>query len=151
MMLFAVEDLLDEERCYQRLLEALHPEGMHCPKGHALPADQAPHDRHRAPLVDFRCRQCHKVFNVFTGTALTGVRHRPGRLLLILRGFCQGVPTLHLARELGASRRHLLDRRHRVQDLVLERFSPLAAGRCRRRGRRDVPERGREGDPAPRP
>ena len=97
------------------LLDALHPEGLCCPNGHPLPSDQAPHDRHRAPVMDYRCRQCGKVFNVYTGTALPGVRHPPRRLVMILRGFCQGVPTLHLAKDLHASRRHLLDRRHHVQ------------------------------------
>ena len=144
-MLFPIEDLLDEERCYRMLREALHPDGLRCPNGHALPADQAPHDRHRAPVMDYRCRECGKVFNLYTGTALQGVRHPPSRLMMILRGFCQGVPTLHLANEFHASRRHLLDRRHHVQGLALERISPLAAGGRGRRGGRDVPERGREG------
>ncbi|TAK33314.1 MAG: hypothetical protein EPO40_00570 [Myxococcaceae bacterium] len=124
MMLFPIEDLLDEERCYRMLLDALHPDGLRCPNGHALPADQAPHDRHRAPVMDYRCRECGKVFNLYTGTALQGVRHRPSRLVMILRGFCQGVPTLHLANELRVSRRHLLDRRDHVQGLALEHFSP---------------------------
>jgi hypothetical protein len=67
-MLFSIDDLLDEAACYRLLLTALHPEGLHCPKRHALPPDQAPHDRHREPVVDYRCRTCGKVFNVFTGT-----------------------------------------------------------------------------------
>ena len=125
-MLYPIDDLLDETACYELLLSVLHPTGLRCPKGHELPADQAPHDRHRAPVFDFRCRTCGKVFNVFTGTALHGVRHRPGRLVLILRGFCQGATTLHLAEELDISRRHLLTFRHRVQGLSLERFSPSA-------------------------
>lgn len=74
--------------------------------------------------MDYRCRVCGRVFNVYTGTALQGFRHRPGRLVMILRGFCQGVPTLHLAHDLGASRHHLLERRHHVQGLALERFPP---------------------------
>ncbi len=140
-MLFPIDDLLDETACYELLLSVLHPKGLHCPEGHDLPADQAPHDRHRAPVVDYRCRACGKVFNLFTGTALHGARFSPARLVMILRGFAQGVPTLHLAQELDISRRHLLTVRHRVQALALERFSPLRAARSRRRSRRDVPER----------
>ena len=115
---------MDETASYRLLLSALHPKGLHCPKGHELPPNQAPHDRHREPVVDYRCRACGKVFNVFTGTPFQGTRHPPGRLVMILRGFCQGVPTLHLAEELGINRRHLLPLRHRVQGLALERFSP---------------------------
>ena len=99
-MLFPIDDLLDETACYELLLSVLHPKGLRCPQGHELPADQAPHDRHREPVVDYRCRACGKVFNVFTGTPLQGVRFPPGRLILILRGFCQGVTTQHLAQEL---------------------------------------------------
>ncbi|MFO0607727.1 MAG: transposase [Polyangiales bacterium] len=77
-------------------------------------------------MEDYRCRACGKVFNVFTGTALHGARFSPARLVMILRGFVQGVPTLHLAQELDISRRHLLTVRHRVQALALERFPPSA-------------------------
>jgi hypothetical protein len=72
-MLFPIDDLLDEVACYRLLLSALHPKGLHCPDGHDLPTDQAPHDRHREPVVDYRCRACGKVFNLFTNTPLQGV------------------------------------------------------------------------------
>ena len=140
-MLFPIDDLLDESACYRLLLQAIHPEGLRCPKGHELPDDQAPHDRHREPVVDYRCRTCGKVFNVFTGTPLQGVRFSPARLIIILRGFCQGVTTLHLSQELGVGRRNLLRLRHRVQGMALERFSPLRPARSHRGSRRDVPER----------
>ena len=148
-MLFPIEDLLDEARCYQLLREALHPDGLRCPNGHDLPEDQAPHARDRAPIVEYRCRACKRVFNVFTGTPLSGSRQSCSRLVMILRGFCQGVPTLHLALELGMSRCHLLTRRHRVQGLALERLSPLGAARRDRRGRRAISTRGRERPAAP--
>lgn len=126
MLQFPLEDLLDGDACYRMLLSMLHPGGLRCPAGHELPEDQAPHDRHREPVVDYRCRTCGKVSNILTGTPLQGVRHPPERLVLILRGFCQGVPTLHLAQELGISGRHLLPLWHRVLGLALERFPPSA-------------------------
>ena len=127
--MFPIDDLLDETACYRLLLRALHPEGLRCPDGHELVADQAPHDRHREPVVDYRCRTCGKVFNVFSGTRLQGVRFSPARLVMILRGFCQGVTTLHLSQELGIGRRNLLKLRHRVQGMALERFSPQSSVR----------------------
>ena len=57
-MLFPIDDLLDERACYRLLLQAIHPEGLRCPRGHELPDDQAPHDRHREPVLDYRCRAC---------------------------------------------------------------------------------------------
>jgi hypothetical protein len=55
------------------------------------------------------------VFNAFTGTALQGSRRSVVELMLILRGFAQGVPTAQLARELGCDRKELLRLRHRLQ------------------------------------
>src|SRR5262249_40442503 len=100
MMLFPIEDLLDEPRCDELLRDALHPDGLRCPNGHALPADQAPHTRDRAPRVESRCRACRRVFKIFTNTPRSGARPSCSRRVMILRGFCQGVPTLHLALEL---------------------------------------------------
>lgn len=63
MIKFALTDLLDEQACYDCLLHSLHPAGLHCPKGHLLPQDQAPHDRHRAPIMDYRCRMIYLLNN----------------------------------------------------------------------------------------
>lgn len=123
-MLFPIDDLLDEDACYRLLWTTMHPKGLHCPAGHGLPPDQAPHDRHREPVVDYRCRVCGAVFNLFTHTPLSGIRFSPARLVMISRGFCQGVPTLHLSQELGIGRRNLHQLRPRVHGMALERFSP---------------------------
>jgi hypothetical protein len=74
------------------------------------------HRRGRAPVLDFRCGHCRRVFNAFTGPPLHGARRRPAELVLILRGFAQGVPTARLARELQCDRSEWLKFRHRVQD-----------------------------------
>ncbi len=115
MMRFPLDDLLDEQRCYDYLLQVLHPRGLHCPQGHSLPPEQAPHDRHRAPLFDYRCRVCGKVYNLFTGTFWQGSRYRSRTIVQILRGIVQGMPTQHLAEELGIDRSHLLRKRHNLQ------------------------------------
>jgi hypothetical protein len=67
-------------------------------------------------VLDYRCPRCRRVFNAFTQTALHKMQYRPSRIVLILRGIAQGTPTAQLARELGASRPHLLEVRHRLQD-----------------------------------
>ena len=68
MMRFPLAGLLDEQACYRYWLDILHPQGLCCPRGHRLPATQAPHRRARAPVADYRCRDCGAVFNLFTGT-----------------------------------------------------------------------------------
>jgi transposase-like protein len=111
---FPIIDLMDQQACYQRLLDLLHPEGLACPRCGGV--DRTVHHRRTtSPVVDFRCTRCRRVFNLFTDTPWQGTHRTPAEILLILRGFAQGVPTAKLARELGASRPHLLELRHRVQ------------------------------------
>ncbi len=125
MLQFPLDDLLDEQACYDFLRQVLHPDGVHGPHGHALPADQAPHDRQRAPILDERCRTCGTVFKLFTGTVWAKSRSPCSTIVQILRGIAQGIPTKHLAAELGIDRGHLLARRHQIQGLVAAHLSPL--------------------------
>ena len=118
MIAFPIGDLLDEQACYDFLLKHLHPEGLRCPKGHALPAGAFPHDRHRPPIFDYQCKTCGSVFNLFTRTEWQKTHYTCSQIIQILRGFAQGTPTLHLAREIGIDRVTLLARRHRMQRMV---------------------------------
>lgn len=112
---FPITDLMDEDACYAKLVTWLHPDGLACPRCHQ--ADRmGVHRRHRAPVLDYRCGHCGRVFNAFTGTILHGTRRRPSELALIVRGIAQGVPTARLARELDCDRSELLRLRHRLQD-----------------------------------
>ncbi len=131
MMEFPIQELLDEDACYAFLLRHLHPEGLRCPTGHALANHQAPHMKDRAPVVDYRCRQCGRVFNAFTGTLWQQTHYACSTIVLILRGFAQGVPTAHLARELGIDRGTLLDYRHQLQAQLVAAFPPGATERSR--------------------
>lgn len=112
---FPLTDLMDQDACYHKLVALLHPDGLACPACKA--SDQLRvHRRHRAPVLDYRCTACGGVFNAFTGTSLEGTHRRPAEMMLIRRGFAQGVPTVQLARELGCDRKHLLELRRRMQD-----------------------------------
>lgn len=120
MMRFPIADLLDEQECYNWLVRLLHPAGLACPHGHRLPDDQAPQDRHRDPIFDYRCRECGAVYNVFTNTVWSGTHQDCVTIVLMTRAFAQGTPTLHLADELGLDYGTLLKRRHAMQSLALE-------------------------------
>jgi transposase-like protein len=122
---FPIAELMDQDACYAKLLHWLHPDGLVCPRCGARDG-LGVHRRHRAPLLDYRCKACHRVFNAFTGTDLRGSKRPVVELMLILRGVAQGVPTAQLARELGCDRKELLTLRHRLQHLAW-RFR----GRCR--------------------
>lgn len=119
-MRFPITDLLKEEECYSFLLNTLYSEGLKCPNGHPLPQGQAPHDASRFPVVDYRCRTCGSVYNLFTNTVWSGTQYKCATIVLVIRGIAQGVPTMQLSDELELDYGTLLERRHRIQHLALE-------------------------------
>jgi len=112
---FSLIDYLDEDACYTQLVALFHPDGLACPRC-GVRQHLGIHRRHRAPVVDFQCGECGRVFNVFTGTALQGTHRPPSQVLMILHGITQGTPTAKMARELGCDRKELLTLRHRLQE-----------------------------------
>ena len=121
---FPIEELLDPDACYNTLLNWLHPNGLVCPRCQS-PDQFRVHRRHRAPVIDYRCDHCKRVFNLFTDTALHGSKRPVTQLVLILRGIAQGVPTAQLARELECDRSVLHYLRHRLQDLAFKNRDPM--------------------------
>jgi transposase-like protein len=114
---FPLNDLMDEQACYEFLVQVLHPEGLACPRCHR--ADGLKVHRHdRAPILVYRCPHCRRIFHAFTTTVLHGTRRSARQWVLILRGVAQGVSTAQLARELECDRSELLKWRHRLQDLA---------------------------------
>ena len=111
---FPISDLMDQGACDDKLVSWLHPDGLACPRCGTRDG-LVVHHRHRNPIIDYRCAGCRRVFNAFTETLLQGTKRRPVELVLILRGFAQGMPTAPLARELGCDRKELLKLRHRLQ------------------------------------
>ncbi len=112
---FSLIDSLDEDACYAKLVDLLHPDGWSCP-GCGEWQHLGIHHRHREPVLDYQCGTCGRVFNAWTGTFLQGTHRRPAQLLMILHGLAQSTPTAQMARELGCDRRHLLQWRHRLQE-----------------------------------
>src|SRR3954452_19798730 len=119
---FPLADLMDQDACYQRIVEALHPDGLACPR---YGSDRlGVHRRHRAPVLDYRCRDCRRLFNAFTGTARHMTSRGPATLVLILRGIARGATTARMARELGCDRVKLLALRHKLQDNARSGLDP---------------------------
>jgi len=134
MIAFPIQTLMDEQACYDDRLDVLYPQGLHCPRGHPLPASQAPHDSPRAPILDYRCKTWRAVFTLVTNTLWRKSRYRCATIVLSWRGSAQGVPTAHLADALGLDRAHLLELRHDVQPLIEPRFPPAGTQGARGRG-----------------
>lgn len=116
MLVFPIDHLMDEEKCYEFLQEVLTPEGVSCVNGHPLPPDQKPHKHSNEGLGSYRCRQCGNVFNILTGTVLRGISFSCREIVLMLRGFVQGDPTSQIAQELDRDYSNLLNWRHKIQE-----------------------------------
>ena len=116
---FPIVDLMDQEGCRQKLFDLLHPEGFACPRCHARDGLNIHRRRPETPVLDYRCKGCRRVFNMYTNTPWQGTHLSPAQILLILRGIAQGTPTARLAREVGISRQHLLRLRHEIQARAL--------------------------------
>lgn len=150
MLLFPIAHLMDEEKCYDFLVDLLHPEGLRCPTCQTPVQETTVHRRARAPLLFYRC-PCGRIFNAWAETLLQGTHWSAVTWVQVLRGFAQGVSTKHLAEELGLARPNLLNLRHKCQAVLLS-FSPDgAAVGFGDRGGRNVPERRRKGTETPRP
>jgi len=117
MILFSTVELMDGQKCYNWLVDILHPNGLCCPDCKKPVGLLKIHRHDRAPLLYFSCA-CGRIYNAFTGTIWQGTHHRCSVIVRILQGIAQGIPTMHLAKELGIDRTHLLQRRHKIQDLA---------------------------------
>jgi len=87
---FPILDLMDQDGCYHKLPDLLHPDGLVCP--HCAARDGLNVHRHRpeSAVVGYRCNGCCRVFNLFTGTPWQGTHLSPSQILLTLRGIAQG-------------------------------------------------------------
>ena len=74
-------DLTDEVACYEALLHLLHPQGLCCPRCRERSA-LGIHRRHRAPVLDYQCGACGRVFNAWTATPLEKTLRAPSQILL---------------------------------------------------------------------
>ena len=119
MIRFPIHEFFDEQKCYGFLVEILHPEGLRCPGCKTDVSNCRVHRRDREPVLYYRC-SCGRIFNAFTDTDWQGTHHSCSKVVRILQGIAQGTPTLHLAKELGIDRKHLLERRHRIQSHLLD-------------------------------
>ena len=119
MVVFPTFELWDEQKCYDWLVNKLHPRGLRCSRCQRPAAEARVHRRDRAPALYYRC-VCGRVYNAFAGTVWEGTQRACSQIIAILQGFAQGKPTAHLARELGTDRAQLLEIRHRVQNHALK-------------------------------
>jgi transposase-like protein len=115
-------DLRDETACYNVLVELFHPGGLACPRCKEW-EQLTVHRRHRAPVLDYRCSHCGRVFNAWTVTPVQKTHHPPSELVQLIKAIVLKQSTAHLARELGCQSSPLRQWRSRLQRHGLARIA----------------------------
>jgi transposase-like protein len=109
-MIFPITDLLDETESSHWIAQYFHPQGFRCPHC-KTGVEQARVFRHsQRGLVDYRCKHCDRVYNLYSGTVFSGCGLSARQAVLLVRGVCKGESSTTLAEELGVCRStvHLL-------------------------------------------
>jgi transposase-like protein len=146
-MIFSRADLLDEQESLAWVEKYFHPHGLKCPACCATTTQARVFRRHKRGLVDYGCQQCHSAYNLYTGTIFAGSHLDPRRVVLLLRGVCQGEPSTVLAEDLVLSRQSIHKWRQRIQPQRLSDVESDSPPKRRDRDRRDVSAtRGKKGE-----
>src|SRR5258708_9022988 len=98
---FPLLEITDDALAEQWLQKYFHPHGLHCPTCRAeLQLARFLGKTRRSHVTQQRCRQCQKVYTVYSGTLFANKQLRPTQVILLLRGICKGESSASLAREL---------------------------------------------------
>lgn len=126
---FPIIDLLDEEMSEAWVLGHFHPEGLRCPHCQT-PSQQGRFFRANrgSGIAVYRCKRCEGLYHLYSGTLFEGSQLTPSQIVLLLRGFVQGVSSAQLSRELDLAYKTVLKWRQRVQANAerLQPHTPLA-------------------------
>ena len=113
-MIFPIDNLMDEQKCYEWLLQYFH-NGQLCCSACGSTHYHA-HQSSRKPIIQYKCDDCGTYFNLFTATAFKGTHWPCSTVTLILRGFLKGESTLSMSKELRLGYRNLLYLRHELME-----------------------------------
>jgi transposase-like protein len=120
---------MNEENCLIKVLQLCHgrrsgwvtlgdPPRLrlpHCPRCGGT--ELRIHRKHRAPVLDYRCLDCKRVFNCLTGTAFQGTHRRPSELVKLILGVANCMTSTRLAKNNGWQRAWLVSFRRRLERL----------------------------------
>jgi len=114
-MIFPITELLDEQESLAWVEKYFHPKGLRCPRCGATRDHAREFRRPKRGVVDYRCHDCQRTYNLYTGTLFVGSNLEPRRVVLLVRGVCKGEPATVLAEELAFSRQCVSRWRKRLQ------------------------------------
>jgi transposase-like protein len=109
---FAITDLMSEKASAEWVMEYFHPTGIRCPHcGAAWTEAFEFRTIRKSQLTVYRCRACHGIYNLYSGTIFEARQLCPAQVALLVRGVLKGESAATLARELGMSRTTLTELR----------------------------------------
>lgn len=118
---FPITHLLDEPQSQQWVEQHFHPDGLRCPRCQANREEAYLFRRTQCSHLDvYRCRQCGKTYNLYSGTVFEHRQFSAPQVVMLLRGIFQGQSSAHLARELAMSRTTILGIRRAIQEQACE-------------------------------
>ncbi len=113
---FPITDLMSDKASTEWILEHFHPDGLRCPHCNAAWADASEFRRTRqSQLIVYRCKGCHGIYNLYSGTIFEARHLPPPEVVLLVRGVLKGESAATLARELGRSKTTITPLRHLIQ------------------------------------
>ena len=113
---FPIKELMDRAACLKWIEAHFHPDGLKCPHcGAGIEQGRWFRQTKRSDLDVYRCRDCHGIYNLYSGTVFEGRYFTPEQTVLFIRGVCQGQSSAQLARELSISRTTATEVRHQLQ------------------------------------
>jgi transposase-like protein len=120
-MIFPITDLLDDAGSAQWLAQYFHPQGFGCPHCKAGVEQAREFRSSKRGLIDYRCKPCDRVYNLYSGTVFAGCGLSARQAVLLIRGVCKGESSTTLAEELGVCRStvHLLRRKLQANGYTL--------------------------------
>jgi DNA-directed RNA polymerase subunit RPC12/RpoP len=65
---FPINDLMDENACYQFLVDLFHPQGLRCPRCQTQDGLRIQHF-YRQPVLNYRCTHCRAAGSSMPGPA----------------------------------------------------------------------------------
>jgi transposase-like protein len=114
-MIFPITDLLDDQESLGWVEKYFHPHGLRGPGCGATTQQAREFRTHKRGFGDYRCHNCQRTYNLYTGSIFAGSNLDPRRVVLLVRGVCKGEPATVLAEELSLSRQCVQRWRKRIQ------------------------------------
>ena len=98
---FPILDITDDALAEHWLRKYFHPNGLQCPACQAgRQCARSFGQTRRSQVMQYRCRQCDKVYTVYSGMIFANKYLCPAQVIRLLRGTCKGESAASIAREL---------------------------------------------------